>query len=163
MPPELLVGARGPRAPPLPQLPPPRPDPMDVDHRQRRPFGGGAGGGGSAMDTGGTTAAAQPPAAPAAPPPPYDAAAVDAWACGVLLYLLVAGVYPFEDPACHSLSRTIQNILRGARRPLPPGVSRECAARIDGLLRREPRERLRLRPSRARLFSARGGRQRSRG
>lgn len=29
-------------------------------------------------------------------PPPYDAKAVDAWAMGVLLYLLVTGCYPFE-------------------------------------------------------------------
>lgn len=28
--------------------------------------------------------------------PPYDAKAVDAWAMGVLLYLLVTGCYPFE-------------------------------------------------------------------
>lgn len=27
---------------------------------------------------------------------PYDAKAVDAWAMGVLLYLLVTGCYPFE-------------------------------------------------------------------
>ncbi|KAI8470582.1 MAG: kinase-like domain-containing protein [Monoraphidium minutum] len=77
-------------------------------------------------------------------PPPYDAAAVDAWACGVLLYLLISGVYPFEDPGSSSLSRTIQNVLRGTRRPLPPGVSPECAARIDGLLQRDPSRRARL-------------------
>jgi serine/threonine protein kinase len=28
--------------------------------------------------------------------PPYDAKLVDAWAMGVLLYLLVTGCYPFE-------------------------------------------------------------------
>ena len=28
--------------------------------------------------------------------PPYDAKAVDAWAMGVVLYLLLMGVYPFE-------------------------------------------------------------------
>lgn len=28
--------------------------------------------------------------------PPYDAKKVDAWAMGVLLYLLVTGTYPFE-------------------------------------------------------------------
>ena len=29
-------------------------------------------------------------------PPPYDAKKVDAWAMGVVLYLLVTGTYPFE-------------------------------------------------------------------
>lgn len=28
--------------------------------------------------------------------PPYDAKKVDAWAMGVVLYLLVTGTYPFE-------------------------------------------------------------------
>jgi hypothetical protein len=32
--------------------------------------------------------------------PPYDAKAVDAWAMGVLLYLLVSGCYPFEVRLC---------------------------------------------------------------
>ena len=50
-------------------------------------------------------------------------------------------MYPFEDPGGSSLSRTIQNVLRGARRPLPPTVSPECAARIDGLLLRDPARR----------------------
>lgn len=40
----------------------------------------------------------------------YDARAVDAWAMGVLLYLLVTGRYPFEVRACvqpcpHALHR----------------------------------------------------------
>jgi hypothetical protein len=34
-------------------------------------------------------------------PPPYDAKAVDAWAMGVLLYLLVTGCYPFEVRCAH--------------------------------------------------------------
>lgn len=39
-------------------------------------------------------------AGPAARQPTYDARAVDAWAMGVLLYLLVTGKYPFEVCAC---------------------------------------------------------------
>ncbi len=33
-------------------------------------------------------------------PTPYDARAVDAWALGVLMYLLVTGKYPFEVGMC---------------------------------------------------------------
>jgi serine/threonine protein kinase len=85
MPPELLLGARsGPSAAATAAAaaaaaaPPPGgrrrgtgSAPMDVDAAP-----------GGAPDGGGTGAR----------PPPYDAAAVDAWACGVLLYLLITGV-----------------------------------------------------------------------
>lgn len=41
----------------------------------------------------------------------YDARAVDAWAMGVLLFLLCTGRYPFEDPQRpNNLSVTVQNV-----------------------------------------------------
>jgi serine/threonine protein kinase len=51
--------------------------------QQMRAAAAGAGGGSSLSPHGGKA-------------PPYDAKKVDAWAMGVLLYLLVTGTYPFE-------------------------------------------------------------------
>ncbi|GFH15541.1 protein kinase domain-containing protein, partial [Haematococcus lacustris] len=45
-------------------------------------------------------------------PVPYDARAVDAWAMGVLMYLLITGKYPFEDPGHpNNLAHTIHNAM----------------------------------------------------
>lgn len=44
----------------------------------------------------GYTPAAAGAGSPATPHVPYDAKAVDAWAMGVLMYLLITGKYPFE-------------------------------------------------------------------
>uniref|UniRef100_A0A383VK64 Protein kinase domain-containing protein n=1 Tax=Tetradesmus obliquus TaxID=3088 RepID=A0A383VK64_TETOB len=77
--------------------------------------------------------------------PPYDAKKVDAWAMGVLLYLLVTGTYPFEDPAQpNNLAATIMNVQAGRCRPLPPAISAGCRAVIAGLLNPNPEARTRL-------------------
>ncbi|KXZ41425.1 hypothetical protein GPECTOR_474g403 [Gonium pectorale] len=66
---------------------------------------------------------------------PYDARKVDAWAMGVLMYLLVTGRYPFEDEhQPNNVTLTASNILAGRMHRLPPGVSAGCSALITGLL-----------------------------
>ncbi|KAF6257642.1 kinase-like domain-containing protein [Scenedesmus sp. NREL 46B-D3] len=77
--------------------------------------------------------------------PPYDAKKVDAWAMGVLLYLLVTGTYPFEDPSQpNNLAATIMNVQAGRCRPLPPAISQGCRAVIAGLLNPNPEARTSL-------------------
>ncbi|KXZ55809.1 hypothetical protein GPECTOR_2g1359 [Gonium pectorale] len=74
--------------------------------------------------------------------PPYDARRVDAWAMGVLMYLLVTGRYPFEDDAQpNNLAATVTNVLAGRVRPLPPGTSAGCQELIAGLLQARPERR----------------------
>ncbi|CAD7698637.1 unnamed protein product [Ostreobium quekettii] len=77
--------------------------------------------------------------------PKYDAKAVDVWAMGVLMYLLVTGVYPFEDPAHpNSVSHTLQNVRAGRMRPFPDHVTQECGEIIKHMLQREPHRRINL-------------------
>lgn len=74
--------------------------------------------------------------------PKYDAKAVDVWALGVTFYLLVTGVYPFENPDHpHSLSHTLQNIRKGAIQPFPDNISVDCETLIRQLLVPSPKER----------------------
>ncbi|MEW5307014.1 MAG: hypothetical protein WDW36_009435 [Sanguina aurantia] len=90
----------------------------------------------------GYTPAAAGAGSPATPHVPYDAKAVDAWAMGVLMYLLITGKYPFEDPAHpNNLAHTIHNVLAGRVRPFPPGTSSGCMALVGSLLQTQPSQR----------------------
>lgn len=75
----------------------------------------------------------------------YDARAVDVWAMGVMLYLMVAGVYPFEDPNNpDNVACTLQNVRDGRIRPLPADVSHQCADLIVRMLHKKSHKRLTL-------------------
>ena len=75
----------------------------------------------------------------------YDARACDVWAMGVLLYLLVTGQYPFEDPKQpQNVVATLQNIAQGRMRPLPKRISSECGDIIGKMLKHEAGARITL-------------------
>ncbi|KAI3431761.1 hypothetical protein D9Q98_004803 [Chlorella vulgaris] len=85
----------------------------------------------------------------------YDATACDCWSLGVLLYLLVVGHYPFEDPARpQNVVTTLQNITAGRYRALPPSLSPACADLIARLLTRDAAARIRLADTLAHPFLA---------
>eukprot|EP00798_Chlamydomonas_sp_ICE-L_P014801 gene14801-20856_t len=63
-------------------------------------------------------------------------------AMGVLMFLLLTGTYPFEDPAYpNNLSRTIGNVLAGRMRPFPAHVSPQSRELICSLLKVNVKER----------------------
>ncbi|KAG1658882.1 hypothetical protein FOA52_000670 [Chlamydomonas sp. UWO 241] len=71
--------------------------------------------------------------------------AVDAWAMGVLLFLLTTSKYPFEDPgAPQNLAHTVANVMAGRMRPFPAEMSAGCRSCIMGLLRPDPKQRTTL-------------------
>lgn len=68
----------------------------------------------------------------------YDGRSADIWACGVILYVLLCGCLPFDEPQIHQLFHKIQN----AKVKMPSFVSDEAKDMIARLLDKDPRKRI---------------------
>ena len=70
----------------------------------------------------------------------YHGLNVDLWSCGIILYAMICGYLPFEDPNTAILYK---KILNGAFN-IPPFVSLEATDLIRSILRTDPNKRIKL-------------------
>jgi len=77
----------------------------------------------------------------------YDGKAADVWSCGVVLYTLLTGTFPFRDPEEQMLSqvallqRLFPRILAG-QFDMPTNVSKECQSLLRAMLTVDPLRRI---------------------
>ena len=67
----------------------------------------------------------------------YNGLQVDIWSCGVILFALICGYLPFEDPNTAQLYKKILN----ADYSIPDHVSKEARMLIQGILNTDPNKR----------------------
>lgn len=77
----------------------------------------------------------------------YDGKAADVWSCGVVLYTLLTGGFPFRDPDEQGmnpvilLQRLFPRILTG-KFEMPPGLSPNCQHLLKAMLTVDPAQRI---------------------
>eukprot|EP01091_Cochliopodium_minus_P008187 TRINITY_DN1812_c0_g1_i5.p1 TRINITY_DN1812_c0_g1~~TRINITY_DN1812_c0_g1_i5.p1 ORF type:complete len:299 (-),score=91.15 TRINITY_DN1812_c0_g1_i5:151-1047(-) len=73
----------------------------------------------------------------------YDGRKSDAWSCGVLMYKLVTGFFPFGED-CKTMNELYGSILHRDYDRLSSGFSSEFTDLIESLLLKDPKERISL-------------------
>ena len=73
----------------------------------------------------------------------YDGNLADLWACGVILFILVTGKYPFGEPLHDKPTDIYRRIVEGDYM-VPDGISPGCSELISSLLVIDPRRRASL-------------------
>jgi len=72
---------------------------------------------------------------------PYDGQASDLWACAVLLYVMLVGRYPFQDPDNPSnTNATMWRVLK-LQYDMPEGLSPECQDLLRRVFVLDPKQR----------------------
>jgi carbon catabolite-derepressing protein kinase len=75
---------------------------------------------------------------------PYDASAADLWCCGIALYAMLIGQYPFQvsnNPAREELLEVLQK-MRQHQYHVPSTLTPDCRRLLKGLLTANPQQRL---------------------
>ncbi|GAA0154826.1 hypothetical protein Leryth_008237 [Lithospermum erythrorhizon] len=74
----------------------------------------------------------------------YDGKIADVWSCGVTLYVMLVGSYPFEDPnEPKDFRKTISRILN-VQYTIPDHVSEECRQLISRIFVADPTQRINM-------------------